>query len=362
MPLFKRRAQSADKPEVSARPSTSVRPLLKWAGGKRQLLPALRPHYPHSFDRYIEPFVGSGAVFFDLYGAGRLEGRRARLVDVNVDLIGCYCAVRDETEAVISALEALEEEHRARGVACYYEVRDRRFNPARLGQDPRRVHRHHGTPARTPHSGPDGEVAYTPELAAMLIYLNRTGFNGLFRLNRQGEFNVPAGRYVNPRICDAERLRTAAQAFSADGVTLECLSFASVLTDARAGDFIYCDPPYAPISRTASFAQYTASGFSAFDQERLQHAVIAAGRRGAHVVLSNSSAHEIESAYKSPAASAAGLAVHRVGARRAINSRASARGPVDELIVTNVAAIASLPIKTNGRMLTVRTTRRRKTA
>ena len=339
-----------------------MRPLLKWAGGKRQLLPALRRHYPASFDRYIEPFVGSGAVFFDLYGAGRLEGRRARLVDVNADLIGCYRAVRDETEAVIAALEALEEEHRARGAACYYEVRDRRFNPARLGRDPSRVRRCGGAPARVPHGGPDGEVAYTPKLAAMLIYLNRTGFNGLFRLNRQGEFNVPAGRYVNPRICDAERLRTVAQAFSADGVTLECLSFANVLADARTGDFVYCDPPYAPISRTAGFAQYTAGGFSTFDQERLQQAVIAAGRRGAYMVLSNSCAREIESAYRSPAAGAAGLAVHRVAARRAINSRASARGPVDELIVTNVAAVAPLLNKTKGRMLTVRAVRRRQTA
>ena len=205
-------------------------------------------------------------MFFDLYGAGRLDGRRTRLVDVNVDLIGCYCAVRDETEAVIAALETLEEEHRARGAACYYDVRDRRFNPARLGRDPRGARRRGGAPARVPDSGPGGGVAYTPELAAMLIYLNRTGFNGLFRLNRQGEFNVPVGRYVNPRICDAERLRAVAQAFSADGVTLECLSFANVLADARTGDFVYCDPPYAPISRTASFAQYTASGFTAFDQ------------------------------------------------------------------------------------------------
>ena len=339
-----------------------MRPLLKWAGGKRQLLPALRRHYPGSFDRYVEPFVGSGAVFFDLYGAGRLDGRRTRLVDVNVDLIGCYCAVRDETEAVIAALETLEEEHRARGAACYYDVRDRRFNPARLGRDPRGARRRGGAPARVPDSGPGGGVAYTPELAAMLIYLNRTGFNGLFRLNRQGEFNVPVGRYVNPRICDAERLRAVAQAFSADGVTLECLSFANVLADARTGDFVYCDPPYAPISRTASFAQYTASGFTAFDQGRLQQAVIAAGRRGAYVVLSNSCAREIESAYRSPAAGAAGLAVHRVTTCRAINSQASARGPVDELIVTNVAAVAPLLSKIKGRMLTVRTVRRRQTA
>ena len=201
----------------------------------------------------------------------------------------------------------------------------------------------------------------------MFIYLNRTGFNGLFRLNRQGEFNVPAGRYVNPRICDADHVRAVARAFSAEGVTLECLSFARVLADARTGDFVYCDPPYAPISRTASFAQYTAGGFTACDQERLQQAVFAAGRRGAWVVLSNSCAPTIESAYRSPAARAAGLAVHRVAARRAINSRASARGPIDELIVTNATPAAGLEAKTGpakryGRMLKVPAARRRKTA
>src|SRR5687767_6922781 len=124
--------------------------------------------------------MGSGAVFFDLLNSGRLASRRARLVDVNPDLIGCYQTVRDRTEAVITALDRLEREHRARGSSSYYEARDR-FNILR---------------AQT--------RAYTVELAATLIYLNRTGFNGLFRLNRDGEFNVPAGRYTDPRICDAE--------------------------------------------------------------------------------------------------------------------------------------------------------------
>jgi len=319
-----------------------MRPLLKWAGGKRQLLPALRRHYPASFDRYIEPFVGSGAVFFDLYGAGRLDGRRARLVDVNADLIGCYRAVRDETEAVITALETLEEEHRARGAACYYDVRDRRFNPARLGRNPRGARRRGEVPARVPPSGHGDEVAYTPELAGMLIYLNRTGFNGLFRLNRQGAFNVPAGRYTNPRICDADHLRAVARALSTDGVTLECLPFEQALADAREGDFIYCDPPYAPLSRTASFAQYTAGGFGASDHDRLQEAVVGAARRGAVVLMSNSSAPDIVAAYGSRLAREAGLTVEHVPARRAINSRAALRGPVDELIITNA------PVRTMG--------------
>jgi DNA adenine methylase len=169
----------------------------------------------------------------------------------------------------------------------------------------------------------------------MLIYLNRTGFNGLFRVNRNGGFNVPAGRYFNPTICDAALVRSVARALSAEGTTIECRGFDEALADAGAGDFVYCDPPYAPLSRTASFAHYTAGGFTSFDQVRLQKAVMAAAARGAVVVLSNSSAPEIEAAYSSREARRVGLVVRRVPARRAINSRATLRGPVDELIITN---------------------------
>lgn len=296
------------------------RPLLKWAGGKRQLLPVLRRYYPVDFDRYVEPFVGSGAVFFDLHAAGRLDGRGVRLADVNADLIGCYRAVRDDPDGVIAALATLADEHRERGAACYYDVRDRRFNPARaaLGADP--------------------ASAYTPALAAMLIYLNRTGYNGLFRLNQEGAFNVPAGRYANPRVCDAEHIRSVARALGAPSVSLEWAPFGQTLEAARAGDFVYCDPPYAPLSRTASFAQYTAQGFGPLDHLGLRTAVIAAAGRGAIVLMSNSTAPDVLSAYTGQTARQAGLLVRRVPARRAINSRAALRGAVDELIITNAPA------------------------
>ena len=294
--------------------SDAVRPLLKWAGGKRQLLPELRSYYPGQFTRYIEPFFGSGAVFFDLRNTGRLRGRRATLADVNPDLIGCYRAVRDDVEEVILALRALAREHTWRGTDFYYSVRER-FNRARLAGGLRGL--------------------YTPEMAAMLIYLNRTGFNGLFRQNRDGEFNVPAGRYLNPRICDPDHLRSVADAWQQRGVTIALASFDATLAQAGRGDFVYCDPPYAPLSRTASFAHYTAGGFTALDQVRLQEAVIAAAQRGATVLVSNSSAPEIVTGYTTPEAADAGLVVRTVPARRAINSHAAKRGPVDELIITN---------------------------
>jgi len=309
---------------MRASTSPAVKPLLKWAGGKRQLLPALAQHYPPAFSRYVEPFVGSGAVFFDLLNTGRLARREILLCDVNPDLIGCYWTVRDRADDVIRALKELARDYKRAGDACYYDVRDRQFNPAR---------------AELQSQSSDGsEVAarYTPELAAMLIFLNRTGFNGLFRLNRRGGFNVPAGRYTDPRICDERHIHAVATALGHPRVSIELAPFDETLADLGQGDFVYCDPPYAPLSRTSSFAHYTAGGFSTFDQWRLQQAVIGACKRGARVVVSNSSALEILKAYTTPDAQRVQLKISRVPARRAINSRASSRGPVDELIISNV--------------------------
>jgi DNA adenine methylase len=304
-----------------------VRPLLKWAGGKRQLLPALEQYYPATFRRYLEPFLGSGAVFFHLASTGGLDSRAVILSDVNTDLIGCYTVVRDRTEAVIKALQSLEREHRRHGDECYYDVRDNRFNPSRAT-----------LMAESAGNGKRAATRYSADLAAMLIFLNRTGFNGLFRLNRVGGFNVPAGRYRDPKICDSDHVRAVAKVLQRPGVAIQHRGFEDALSEAGDGDFVYCDPPYAPLSRTSSFANYTAAGFASLDQQRLMEAVIRACRRGARVVVSNSSAPEIETAYRTRAARQAKIAVHRVPARRAINSRASARGPVDELIITNVKA------------------------
>jgi len=296
-----------------------TRPLLKWAGGKRQLLPALRRFYPPRFDRYREPFLGSAAVFFDLHNRGLLDGRPVRLSDTNPDLIACYTAVRDCPDEVIGELGRLAEGHAERGSAHYYDIRDKHFNPQRR------------TLASSSH------VRYTPLLAAMLIYLNRTGYNGLFRLNSSGEFNVPAGRYASPRICDADNIRNVAAALSQRHVSLACESFDAILQDARAGDFLYFDPPYAPLSPTARFTSYTAAGFTSSDQQRLKELVVELAARGCHVLLSNSTAPEITALYaRDKAVSRAGLRTLKVPARRAINSQAGRRGTVDEYLITTV--------------------------
>jgi DNA adenine methylase len=306
---------------IGHKPSAmSSRPLLKWAGGKRQLLPYLRRFYPPAFNRYIEPFFGSGAVFFDLHAAGRLRDRDVVLIDSNADLIGCYETVRSQPEAVGLELERLAAAHARAGQAQYYAVRDEQFNPIR---------------DRLRES--DGRIAYTPQLAAMLIYLNRTGFNGLFRVNARGEFNVPAGRYERPKIVDRDKLARVARALSTARLQLRWGSFESVAEIAAPGDFVYFDPPYAPVSRTANFTSYTGPRFDAEDQQRLQRIVIALARRGCSVVLSNSTADQIAELYeRNPEAQAAGLRAIRVPARRAINSNAARRGPVEEFLIANV--------------------------
>jgi DNA adenine methylase len=298
-----------------------VRPILKWAGGKRQLLPALRQYYPASFDRYIEPFLGSGAVFLDCHNLGRLESRDVHLSDINADVIGCYRMVRDHVDAVIAALVALAEGHRADGRQHFYAVRDDRFNALR----------------REIHGTGDLASAYTPSLAAMLIYLNRTGYNGLFRVNSQGAFNVPAGRYSSVRICDDPNLRRLSAALRRPGLTLEVRSFEQSLDMGRSGDFVYLDPPYAPVSRTSQFTSYTAAGFGPMQQSALQRLVVDLANRGAFVLLSNSVAPDIQKLYKDDSeARLAGLTTTVVAARRAINSRASGRGAVHEYLITNI--------------------------
>jgi DNA adenine methylase len=301
----------------SPRADKGLRPFLKWAGGKRQLLPQLRRFVPKEFGSYHEPFVGSGAVFFDLWDRGKLDSRGARLVDTNADLIGCYKAVVRDVEAVIRHLRRLAMAHAESGSEHYYRVRDELFNPTRRAR----------------------EIVeeYPADLAAVFIYLNRTGFNGLYRLNAGGAFNVPAGRYANPQICDADNLRQVAHALGAPGILLVHGGFESVSTAARPHDFVYFDPPYAPLSMTARFTNYTADGFSADDQRRLRDVACELAHRGCAVVVSNSTAPIIKQLYeRDPQALRAGFRAYRVPAKRAINSDASRRGAVMEYIVSNV--------------------------
>lgn len=307
------------------------RPFLKWAGGKRQLLPELRRFFPVRIERYHEPFLGSGAVFFDLCSSGRLRQDRVQLSDENADLIGTYLRVRDSTDRLLVELSELAAGHRLQGREHYYRVRDTRFNVERTtwlsnGGDP---------------------AVYPVPLAALFIYFNRTGYNGLFRLNSTGGFNVPMGRYDNPRILDEDRIRLVANALT--GVRITHLPFHESLHGVQSGDFVYLDPPYAPLTATANFRSYTATGFGDGEQRRLRDQVVRLAILGAHVVLSNSVAPSVVALYDDPDVRRVGLRCYRVSARRAINSRGDRRGPVDELVVANAPVARERSDSARGR-------------
>jgi DNA adenine methylase len=277
------------------RPRTALpRPFLKWAGGKGQLLPELLRRVGNAgpFGSYHEPFVGGGALFFELSRLGVLEGRGARLADVNPNLIETYRGVRDGVDTVI----ALLEQHRTGHEKDYYYA-------VRASEPP-------DAPAR----------------AARIIYLNRTCFNGLYRENSKGRFNVPMGRYRNPQICDEPVLRAASDALA--GVDLAVAPFESVLERAAPGDLVYLDPPYHPVSDTASFTAYARDGFGQAEQERLAEVCRALDARGVRFILSNSDTDFTRALYR-------GFRTLSVSARRSVNSRADRRGGVGELIVDN---------------------------
>ena len=272
-----------------------ARPFLKWAGGKTQLLPQLRAAAPPHIQTYYEPFLGGGALFFALQREGRFE--RAVLSDSNAELIAVYAQVRDEVEELIEALAVHQRKYRAASDRAdyYYRIRGKR-----------------------PTCGVGA--------AARLIFLNKTCFNGLYRVNSRGEFNVPHGSYVNPTICDADGLRSASAALR--GVELRTADFAEAMVAAQVGDFAYCDPPYVPLSETASFTSYTAADFGPAEQQRLAAVAAEARRRGVDVLLSNSGHPEVAQLYRE-----AGFRLETVKAARAINSNGAERGAVREYLI-----------------------------
>lgn len=283
------------------RVAKGARPFLKWAGGKSQLLPVLRRFYPSTVATYIEPFLGGGAVYFDVQA--RRTPARALLADTNEELVNCFIVVRDSVDDLIELLHLHAERHRREPRAHYYAVRD---------------------------LTPDGLSPL--ERAARLIYLNKTCYNGLYRVNSRGQFNVPIGRYRNPPICDPDLLRRASAALQ--GVDLRVCDFAAWLDEAQPGDFFYIDPPYFPLSKTANFTAYTHGGFGLEEQVRLAGFVRQLDARGCLVMVSNSDTQVIRDLY-------AGFRITTVTARRAINSNGARRGPTNELVIMNYDPQAS---------------------
>lgn len=266
-------------------------PFIKWAGGKSQLLPFILPHLPERIETYREPFVGGGAVFFALAREGRF--RRAVLGDRNAQLIGLYRMVRDRVDSLIEALTELAP--LATDAETFYRLRAQ-------------------------------EVSELDEVsqAARFIFLNKTCFNGLYRVNRKGQFNVPFGRYRSPKVCDPDLLRGCSRALQ--NVELRVQDFEETAADAEAGDAVYFDPPYVPVSPTASFTSYHQDPFGPEAHRRLAQVVADCHARGVVALLSNSDCDFTRKLYGP-------LKVQTVQASRAINRDPTRRGPVTEVLV-----------------------------
>ena len=273
-----------------------VQPFLKWAGGKRQLLPALRPLLPNKISRYFEPFLGGGAVFLDR------QPENAIVNDFNAELINCYQVIRDYPEELLQ--ETLKHFNTSEH---FYYVREMDRNP---------------------------DFAQRPaiERAARLIYLNKTCYNGLFRVNSQGQFNVPFGDYKNPVIADPAIIRALSRYLKTAKIIFRSGDFAEAVGDAKKGDFVYFDPPYDPISDTASFTGYSLNGFDRSEQRRLRDLCDTLTTRKVNVIVSNSDTAFIRELY-----SGKHYTIHTVQARRNINSVSSGRGKIDEVFILNYA-------------------------
>ena len=268
-------------------------PVVKWVGGKRQLLDEIAPRLPKRITTYCEPFLGGGAVLFSL------QPKNAIVNDLNADLMLVYEVIRDDVEFLIAALEQHENT-----AEYFYNIRD-------LDRD---------------------KDAYREmsaiERASRIIYLNKTCYNGLFRVNASGEFNSPFGHYKNPNIVNAPVLRAVSKYLTANNIQLLHIDFEEVLQRVPRGGFVYLDPPYDPVSDTASFTGYNRGGFGREEQERLKRCCDELAARGVRFLLSNSATSFIKELYT-------GYTVEIVHAKRAINSDASKRGAVEEVLIRN---------------------------
>jgi len=270
-----------------------VVPFLKWVGGKRQLINSLVPLLPEKIAAYCEPFVGGGALLF------RIQPQTAYINDINSELIRVYKVIKDDVEALIDALQEFRNDS-----DYYYEVRD--WDRDIIGYS----------------------ALSDIKKAARIIYLNKTCYNGLFRVNGAGAFNTPFGNYRNPNIVNSPTLRAVSSYLNAAAVSLTSLDYADALKSLPAETFVYMDPPYDPISDTSSFTGYAKSGFSREDQIRLRECCDDLDRRRFKFMLSNSATDFIRELY-------ADYNITVVQAKRAINSDASKRGEIDEVVVRN---------------------------
>ena len=269
-------------------------PILKWVGGKRQLLSEIIPLIDESCDNYVEPFIGGGAVLF------RLQPKKAIINDYNTELINVYRTVRDDLDGLVALLKKHEKYNSS---DYYYEVR---------------------ALDRTP----DFDKMSNSEKAARIIYLNKTCYNGLYRVNSLGQFNSPYGRYKNPNIVNEVVLKAISKYLNGNEISIRSGDYKDVLNDIEKNSFVYLDPPYMPISSSSSFTGYTEGGFGYDKQVELKEECDKLNSKGVHFLQSNSDCEEIRELYKA-------YRIKVVKAKRAINSDAKKRGQINEVLIYN---------------------------
>lgn len=265
-----------------------ISPVVKWAGGKRQLLNNIIPHIPKKINTYIEPFIGGGAVFFEL------QPKKALINDLNIELMNMYYVVAHYTDELLANLKILKENN---SKEFYYLIRDYDRN--------------------------EEQILDNYEMAARLIYLNKTCYNGLYRVNKNNQFNVPYGNHKNPAIYNEKNIRNMAKYLSSNDIGYTANDYRETLKSAKPGDFVYLDPPY-----DETWTSYTAEGFNKGNQEELAEACKELDKKGINFLLSNNRTDNIEKLYK-------GFNIEVVKANRAINSNGKGRGKVDELLIYN---------------------------
>lgn len=277
--------------------TVTPKPFVKWAGGKRQLIPVLNENLPRIFGTYYEPFIGGGALLFHILT--ERDGQKCSISDLNSDLVLAYTTIRDRIDDLISSLKNHEKNYRKDSKSYYYSVRE---------------------------SNPRSEV----EKTSRLLFLNRTCFNGLYRVNSKGKFNVPLGRYTNPNIVNEDNLRSVCAILQSSKVSIKCRDFESVLQDAKKGDLVYFDPPYQPVSDTANFTSYTNKDFTDKDLERLAELCNKLDSKGCKVLLSNSDSKQVSDMFSGKA-----WKVSKIQANRSINSNSKKRTGHFELLIKN---------------------------
>jgi DNA adenine methylase len=275
----------------------SPKPFVKWAGGKRQLLPEIQKHLPEKFGSYFEPFLGGGALLFNLFSENK--NLKGHVSDLNSDLVLSYVTIRDNLEGLLKSLQKHSDRYFSDSESYYYSVRE---------------------------SNPKNQI----EKVSRLLFLNRTCFNGLYRVNSKGKFNVPLGRYSHPNIVQEENLRSVNQFLNQNKITIKCQDFSSTIEKAKKGDFVYFDPPYQPVSKTANFTSYTNGNFGLNDLKRLAKVSNQLAKKGVNVLLSNSSSKQVRDLFSSK-----DWEINKIEANRAINSDSNKRTGHFELLIKN---------------------------